>query len=71
MLIGKRVATIRHRLYEQIIVARNGGTLMVSSSTNMSEAIVELADLLIKEVADGLLIDRYYNSQTEFSVFVQ
>ena len=45
--------------YIQVVVARNGGTLIVTSSTNMTSSIYELMGMLENDLVDGLLIDRY------------
>lgn len=58
-MVGSKVGAIRHRLYEAIIVAKNGGILVDIEKENITEGVHELIHMLINRRIDGFVLDRY------------
>ena len=54
-----RVGTIRHHTYEGILIANNGGVLVEVDSSNITDGIKHLVEMLHEKEIGGFVIDRY------------
>lgn len=59
IMSGARVGAVRHRLYEAIIVAKEGGIIVDIERSNMTDGIKELVSMLKTQQIDGFVLDRY------------
>ena len=56
---GAKVGVLPNRLYDSIVVAKHGGTLVNVKSENTLSGIYELVDQLKRKEINGFAIDRY------------
>ena len=54
-----RVGTIRHHTYEGILIANNGGVLVEVESSNITDGIKHLVQMLHEKEIGGFVIDSY------------
>lgn len=58
-MLNQNVANVRHHLYERILIANQGGSVVDVDAHNMSDGIHKMIDLMHKHEVDGFVLDRY------------
>lgn len=56
---GKSVGVLKHRLFDAIAVARGGGAIYETSSTNLKAGIEELINKTRTKAISGFFLDKY------------